>query len=240
MVRRRRHEVDEDAEVRQVEMHVEEIRRGDRAAEGYEPINLGTSRGEIAMRLYAVPEGQETVGGVICVGGAGGGWDSPVKGGLYPWLAKELPQRGVAVLRVRFRDSHDLEEATLDVLAGVEVLASEGVERVGVVGHSFGGAVVIGAAASDKRVVACATLASQSFGAEPAAGLGPRCALLLLHGAVDTVLPPWCSEHIHRIASEPKDLRIHPHANHGLDEWEHELPELLRDWLLARLPGEPT
>ncbi|MBV9468028.1 MAG: hypothetical protein JOZ57_02140, partial [Abitibacteriaceae bacterium] len=82
--------------------------------EGYCPLRIVTNRGEVQGRHYRV---EDAKCGVIFVGGAGGGWDSPACG-LYPRLCKELAGKGVASLRVRFRDPHQLGEATLDVLAG--------------------------------------------------------------------------------------------------------------------------
>src|SRR5437868_2510401 len=74
------------------------------------------------------------------------GWDTPAHG-LYPRLCRELRPLGLASLRVRFRDPTCLPAAVLDVLAAAAFLAGEGVTAVGLVGHSFGGAVVIRAAA---------------------------------------------------------------------------------------------
>jgi dienelactone hydrolase len=62
-----------------------------------------------------------------------------------------------------------------DVLLGLAWLAGEGRRRVVLVGHSFGGAVVVtaGAAAGD-AVVAVAALSSQTRGTEAAASLSPK------------------------------------------------------------------
>jgi hypothetical protein len=48
---------------------------------------------------------------------------------------------------VRFRHPTRLEESILDVLAGINYLQSEGMKVIALTGHSFGGAVVIQAAA---------------------------------------------------------------------------------------------
>jgi pimeloyl-ACP methyl ester carboxylesterase len=106
---------------------------------------------------------------------------------------------------------------------------------MGFVGHSFGGAVVIRAAAAAERVRAVVTLATQSYGAGLAAELGPRCALLLIHGTRDTVLPSDASRLVFDLAEEPKRLVILPGAGHGLDEAAPEVERLVRDWLQARL-----
>lgn len=224
-----------------VEMAVREVRVGDPVEEGadgraYTPVFVATSRGEIAMRYY--PAAGATAGataGAIFVGGAGGGWDTPVCGRLYPGLCHRLPTDGVTCLRVRFRRPADLPESTLDVLAGVAFLRSEGVRHVGLVGHSFGGAVVIQAAAASDAARTCVALSTQGYGTDPAAELAPRCSLLLAHGTADEVLHHRCSEHVYKIAGQPKKLILKAGARHGLDEWADELPAIVRGWLRAEL-----
>lgn len=222
------------------ELAVRGISRGRRdEREGYEPITLQTNRGGIEMRYYAragdEDDAEAPTAGVIFVGGAGGGFDTPVRGWLYPRLSGELRDDGLAALRVRYRRANDLPECVLDVLAGIAFLESEGVRRIGLVGHSFGGAVVIQAAAQSELVKACVPMSTQTYGVEPARELGPRCSLLLVHGESDEVLPPRCSQYVYMIASEPKKLVLHPEARHGLDEWSEELPGILRAWLRREL-----
>jgi pimeloyl-ACP methyl ester carboxylesterase len=126
----------------------------------------------------------------------------------------------------------------LDVLAGISFLEAEGITSVALVGHSFGGAVAINAAAISPIVRTCIPMSTQTFGAEPAWRLGPRCSLLLAHGTADEILPPSCSEYVFRIAKEPKELLLKEGARHGLDEWADELPGILRDWITRHLPRE--
>jgi pimeloyl-ACP methyl ester carboxylesterase len=127
-----------------------------------------------------------------------------------------------------------LRESALDVLAGITFLEDEGVDAVGLVGHSFGGAVVIQAAANHARVRTIVTLGTQSHGTEPVADLGPRCSLLLVHGTLDRVLPASCSRDVYALAREPRQLRLLP-AGHALDEVADDVFELVRDWLLLKL-----
>ncbi len=198
---------------------------------GYQPVTLSMGRGEVKCRLYAAPAAER---GVVWVGGIGGGWDTPARN-LYPRLATELTGEDVASLRVRFRDSRDLNEAVFDVMAGLKYLETLGIRRFGVVGHSFGGAVVIRAAAAVTEVKAVVTLASQGYGAGPAASLGPRAALLSIHGKDDEVLVPESSEYIQKVAREPKRLVIFSGARHGLDEVADRVHRETRDWLLRHL-----
>ena len=77
-----------------------------------------------------------------------------------------------------------------DVLAGAKFLHSEGKVALGLVGHSFGGAVVIQAGTVLDWVKTVVTLATQSFGAEAVADLAAHASILLIHGADDQTLSP--------------------------------------------------
>lgn len=199
---------------------------------GFHPITLETSRGPLKTRFYPVPEGTDRV--VVTVGGVGGGWDTPAHG-LYPRLGRELPEAGIGLLRVCFRNPTLLEEAILDVLGAIAFLEAEGVTQVGLVGHSFGGAVVIQAAAASALVKTVVTLATQGYGSDPVSDLGPRCSILLLHGTGDRVLSPVCSQHAFDQAQEPKELTLYEGAGHGLDEAAEEVHRRVHDWLVRRL-----
>jgi hypothetical protein len=203
--------------------------------DGFVPLRMMTSRGEIAGRHYAVPGAREAA---VWVGGAGGGWDTPAHG-LYPRLCDDLRGQGIASLRLRFRRPNDLSESVVDVLAGVAFLQSEGIEAVALVGHSFGGAVVIRAAARAPAVRTVVTLATQGYGTDPVERLGSRCSILLVHGAADKVLPAACSENVFRRAKEPKRMHLLPGVNHGLDEAADEVGRMVREWVLeqVRRPG---
>lgn len=196
---------------------------------------IRTARGDVASRLYQSPGATVAT---IFVGGVGGGFDSPANG-LYVRIARRLSVGGISSLRVRYRHPTILEEAAHDVLAGIESLSGRGISRVGLVGHSFGGAVVILAGASSPVVETVVALSSQSYGTEEAPNLAPR-PLLLVHGAEDRVLPPACSVYIYELARLPKELRLIPNAGHGLDEGADEVFSLTSDWLIEHLAGDPA
>lgn len=210
---------------------------------GFQPLTFDTPRGAVAARWYPGPDTPrpDVTAGFVCVGGVGGGFDTPARN-LYPTLCESLAPRGIAGLRVRFRHATDLAEATHDVLTGVEFLQNHGIGRVGLVGHSFGGAVVLRAAAEAAAVRAVVGLAAQSYGAEPARTLGDRCAVLLIHGTADTILPDRCSEQIARMLTGPSRLVLAQGAGHGLDEVAADVRALAADWLIAHLAadGAPT
>ncbi|HSV14289.1 MAG TPA: hypothetical protein VLI90_08515, partial [Tepidisphaeraceae bacterium] len=149
----------------QFHMHITDVHRGERIAEGFEPITQDTTRGPVEMRYYPVAGARRAA---IFVGGTGGGFDTPVKGWLYPRLCTELQGDGIAGLRVRYRYASELEECVLDVLAGISFLEADHVTSIALVGHSFGGAVVIQAAALSPSVRTCVALSTQTFGAAPA------------------------------------------------------------------------
>lgn len=197
---------------------------------GYQPIRLETNRRDIDFRYYPV---SGTQCGVIWVGGVGGGWDTPANG-LYPRLCQELRGEAIASLRIRYRYPTILEEAVLDVFAGISYLESEGIKTIALTGHSFGGAVVIQAAAT-AQVRTVVTLATQSYGAMPVSQLSSECSILLLHGTGDQVLIPACSEYVYQIAHEPKRLILYEGAAHCLDEVAEEVYQVVRDWIVEQL-----
>src|SRR5687768_3444189 len=144
--------------------------------EGYQPVSVQTTRGVVNCRYF--PVSGATVGAVF-VGGAGGGWDSPAHG-LYDRLCVSLPAAGIAALRVRYRKPNQLPECTLDVLAGLVFLETQGINAAAVTGHSFGGAVVIGAAAASPLVRTVLPLSTQTYGVDPITELAEDCSILLI------------------------------------------------------------
>ncbi|HEV2132568.1 MAG TPA: alpha/beta hydrolase, partial [Longimicrobiaceae bacterium] len=107
---------------------------------------------------------------------------------------------------------------------------TRGRRRIVLVGHSFGGAVVITAGAPSEEVIAVAAMSSQLSGTELADQLSPR-PLLLVHGTADEVLPDRCSREIYRPAKEPKRLLLYPECRHGLDQCRQELDRDLLAWI---------
>ena len=197
----------------------------------YREIAVPSARGPVQCRWYAP---HVNGAAVLWVGGIGGGWDTPARL-LYPRLADRLQQDGIGSLRIRFRNPTDLEEAVHDVSTGLDYLLQEGVERIGLVGHSFGGAVVSEAAATTPHSRAVVTLATQSYGTDRVGELNSDCALLLIHGTRDSVLAPANSQYVHRLAHEPKRLQLYRGAAHGLDEAAEEVEGLVHAWLVTHL-----
>jgi alpha/beta superfamily hydrolase len=205
-------------------------------APGQQRLRLVTEAGAIDCRLQAAETGDAAV---LWVFGAGGGLGGPA-GGLYTRLGQRLRPRGITSLELAYRHPGRLQDCVQDVLLGLDWLGSEGRRRVVLVGHSFGGAVVITAGAATEVVIAVAALSSQTRGTEAVAELAPR-PLLVAHGTADEVLPDSCAKDIHRRAREPKDLILYPGCRHGLDQCREALDRDLLGWLervLGLAPGQ--
>ncbi|GJG88302.1 hypothetical protein tb265_34830 [Gemmatimonadetes bacterium T265] len=192
-----------------------------------ESVELMTDGGAIACRLHDAPTGGDAA--VLWAFGAGGGFHGPA-GGLYDRLADQIAPDGVASLQVAYRRPAELVPCVLDVLVAIDYVARRGRTRVVLVGHSFGGAVVITTGAVSAAVIAVAALSSQTAGTAAVDQIAPR-PLFLAHGTADEVLPDRCSRDIHARAAEPKRLILYPGCRHGLDACRDALDADLLAWL---------
>jgi len=189
--------------------------------------------------MWHEPEGGAARGAILCVGGFDGGFDGPAED-IYGDLAEALPKQGIGVLRLDFRvktSPGPIDEGTLDVLAGIDWLIEQGCERVALVGHSYGGAIVIRAAYRSEAVAGTCALSTQTMGIEPSEvrALAPRL-LLLIHGGADWRLPPRLSEWVYSLAGEGRELHILDGATHSLRQRRDDLWVLLLDWIDRVLP----
>lgn len=192
-------------------------------------LTIETTRGELRGLLDAA-EGE--TGAVIFVDGAMGGPHEVLGPGerVFETLARTLVPKGVTSLRLHYRHAGELEDSVLDILAGCSVLQGIGADKIALVGHSFGGAVVIKAGELAPIVVAVASLSPQLFGSRQVEKLGKP--LLLIHGDHDTVLPHAASEDISERARDPKRLVLLEGAGHSLRERPTELFDELEPYLL--------
>jgi dienelactone hydrolase len=202
------------------------------AEDSRQTVEISTSRGTVRGVLYPV-EGARAA--MVMVGGAGGDTTGPA--GIYDELAIHLQTRGAEALRLEYRTPNQLDECVYDLLAGIEALGQRGVERVVLVGWSFGGAVVISAGAANDAVVGVATVASQTYGAEAVRELSPEKSLLLIHGTADRVLPYELSERLYAQAGEPKELVLYLDDGHGVERHRSEMLEKLHEWSRNLLLG---
>jgi hypothetical protein len=193
-----------------------------------------TSRGDIPAILHPA-EGSRL--GVVWVCGARGGFGGPASG-AYARVAETLRLQGITSLRLSYRQPNVFPECLLDLLAGVALLKGTGYAPVVLVGHSFGGAVVIAAGAASTHVRGVVSLSPQTYGASMAGELSPR-SLLVVHGKADTRLPYSCGTQIYRWARQPKEIVLYEGAEHRLEERREELEALLERWVTATLRAPP-
>lgn len=198
--------------------------------EAGEGLVIRTTRGDIRAILHAAPD---TKRAVIWVCGARGGFGGPGSG-IYAELSEEFAGNGITSLRMDYRYPNEIQECALDLLAGINFLRAMEYGPVVVVGHSFGGAVVIAAGAFSDHVAGVVSLSPQTYGSQGAGMLSPT-PLLVVHGKADTRLPFSCAVAIHDWAKDPRDLVLYEGAEHRLDECRDELMDLLRSWIPEKL-----
>nr|MCS5657206.1 alpha/beta hydrolase [Dehalococcoidia bacterium] len=187
-------------------------------------------RGDIPIIVHRAKDSKL---GVVWVCGARGGFGGPGPG-TYMKLAEQFTEQGITSLRLDYRDPNNLPECVLDLMAGVAFFKGQGFEPVVIVGHSFGGAVVIAGGAVSSHVKGVVCLSSQTYGSDAVGQLTPK-PLLLVHGKSDTRLPFSCSQQIYDRALEPKQLVLYDGAEHRLEECRDDLEQLLSDWIPATL-----
>jgi len=167
--------------------------------------------------------------------GAGGGLDGPAS--IYKDMGPDLLDKNISSLRLDYREHNNLADCVLDTLIGIEFMKGQGMEKSGIVGWSFGGAVAILAGIESDVVRAVATVASQSYGTGTVGNLSPK-ALLLLHGTGDHTLPPACSQDIYRRAKDPKEIVLYEGANHGIDQRRGEMLHKIEEFMVRYLGEE--
>ena len=214
-----------------VPMEIQEVLRGPpHEGDLGEGLEFRTSRGNFRGILHGAADSHH---GVVWVCGARGGFGGPGPG-TYARLAEKFREQGITSLRLDYRSPGDLGECALDLLAGIAFFKGTGHDPVVIVGHSFGGAVVIAAGAGSSHVKGVVSLSPQTYGADGASRLSPK-PLLVVHGKSDTRLPYSCAQQIYQQALEPKQIVLYEGAEHRLEECREELEELLSDWIPATL-----
>jgi hypothetical protein len=170
---------------------------------------------------------------VIYMHGVGGGTHGPSN--IYHPLAEDLQKSGISSLLILCRNESDMDECISDVLACSDYLYKKfNINKIGLIGWSFGGAVVVSAAAADSRVKTVVTVASQSYGTHGVVKIAPR-PILIIHGTGDKTLSYECSVDIADRAGQPKKLVLFPGADHSISQNKDEMYELIRDWFREHL-----
>jgi alpha/beta superfamily hydrolase len=209
-------------------MRILGVEPGDEVA-GARKLYLRTSRGSIPVILHTAEDASRAI---LCVCGAIGGFDGPAM--LYPRLGLIMPHSGFAVARINYRQPNEFDECVLDTLAALTFLKGTGHQRAGLIGHSFGGAVVINAGTLSPVVTTVVAVSSQLAGAHVVGELAPK-PLLLIHGTADTVLSDQCSRMLYDRAGEPRMLKLLEGADHRLNNHGDELFKLVRGWVESRV-----
>jgi pimeloyl-ACP methyl ester carboxylesterase len=182
-----------------------------------------TADGIITCLRHGLDNGEEST--ALFVGGALGGLSGPA-GGLYHRVASQT-----GGVRIHYRKPGRMDDCLLDVLLVHHLLSRRGVERVVLVGHSFGGAVAIGAGVLLGAVTAgVIALSTQVPGTEQVDRLEGT-PLLLVHGDQDAVLPDLCSSNVYERARDPKELVILPGEGHLLDGVADSLAERVETFI---------
>jgi alpha/beta superfamily hydrolase len=213
----------------ELEIEILGVEPGDEVA-GARKVAIRTTRGMIPVVVHA--GGEKAQRAVLCVCGAIGGFDGPAM--LYPRLGLELPRQGMTVARMNYRTPNDFNECLLDTLATLNFLKALGHERAALIGHSFGGAVVINAGTLHEVVTTVIAISSQLAGAHVVGELKPK-PLLLIHGTADSILPDQCSRVLYEAASDPKTLKLLDGADHRMTGRGDELLELVEGWIETRV-----
>lgn len=198
-----------------------------------EGLQFQTNRGSFDAILHPASDTQQAV---IWVCGARGGFGGPGPG-TYARMSEQFTGSGITSLRLDYRFANDVFECALDLLAGVSYLKGTGHQPVVVVGHSFGGAVVIAAGANSSHIKGVVALSPQTYGAGMAGKVSPR-KLLLVHGKADTRLSYNCAQQIYDMAKEPKELVLYEGAEHRLEECRDDLEDLLGRWIPETLAAD--
>jgi alpha/beta superfamily hydrolase len=211
----------------ELQMRILGVDPGDEVA-GARKLFLHTTRGDIPVIVHLA---ENATRAILCVCGAVGGFDGPAM--LYPRLGLVMPPTGFSVARMNYRQLNDFDECVLDALATLSFLKGIGHQQIALIGHSFGGAVVINAGTLSPLVTTVVAVSSQLAGAHVVGELVPK-PLLLIHGKADTILRDECSRMLYERAGEPKMLKLFEGADHRLSNCGDELFTLIRDWIESR------
>ncbi|CAE7023363.1 hypothetical protein CFE70_003284 [Pyrenophora teres f. teres 0-1] len=193
--------------------------------------------GSVAGFLHLPPTTSATPASktaAILLSGAGGGVVGPAS--IYLSLADKLAslKQPVPVLRLDYRYPARTKHCVRDVLAAMKELEDAyQVKNFVLVGWSFGGAPVFTVGGEDKRVVGCATVASQTAETKGIQTLAPR-PLLLLHGTGDGTLSPWCSEKLYDMygTKGDRELKLFNGDDHALTRNALEAEQLIGGFIL--------
>jgi hypothetical protein len=208
--------------------HVLAVQESD-LAEELSLIEVFTVEGTICCLRHGGP-GDGGSGVALFLGGALGGLSGPA-GGLYARVAART-----GGIRLHYRAPGELGACVADAVLVADLLVRRGADRVVLVGHSFGGAVAVGAGvALGERCAGVVTLATQAPGCERVDELVAP--LLLFHGDADAILPDLSSTLVAGLAGGPVELVLLPGEDHLLSGAADLLDERVGGFVADALAG---
>jgi dienelactone hydrolase len=150
-------------------------------------------------------------------------------------LASLPSHQAMLVLRLDYRYPARNKYCVPDVLAAMDYLQRTfQIQRVVLVGWSFGGAPAFTVGGMDDRVAGVATVASQTAETEGISQMGPNKPVLLLHGTGDRTLSPQCSKRLQDMYGSRGEctLKLFAGDDHGLTRNAEEAEEVLCRFIL--------
>jgi len=184
-----------------------------------------TTRGDLTATLM-MTKGMRR--GVVLLGDAGGSPDGPDS--LLSELADELFGRGIASVRLAYRNPGNCVECVIDSLLAVQHLDDESVRDVAMIGWAYGGAVAIAAGSIAGNVLGVAALSTSD--------VGDRCLrrmwtkpLLLIQGGRGDKSPVSLACGIREHAGDLCSIITYPDAGHTLAEVHTQVVADVSLWL---------
>jgi pimeloyl-ACP methyl ester carboxylesterase len=167
------------------------------------------------------------------LGGALGGL-SAGGGNAFGRLAKDF-----GGVRIHYRLASRLDECLIDVMMVNHHLSKRyGLERVALMGHSFGGGVApAGGVLLGPHCAGVVAVAGQRVGTELIERLEGK-PVLLIHGANDSHIPYQSAHQVYQRAKEPKEMWLIPGGDHVLADKGDEIYERLAAFI--RQVSEPS
>ena len=155
---------------------------------------------------------------------------------MYLSIAEKLASmnKGIPVMRLDYRHPARNKYCVADVQAAMKYLENGfALSRFVLVGWSFGGAPVFTLGGRDKRVVGCATVASQTAETDGITNVSPR-PVLLMHGTGDRTLRYSCSQRLYNQygASGERELKVFEGDDHALTRNSREAEVRLCDFIM--------
>ncbi len=110
-----------------------------------------------------------------------------------------------------------------------------GVQNIGLVGHSFGGAAVIRAAAASSYISTVVSLSPQTFGTDAVDSFREKQSILFINGTNDTYENVKPAQALYEYSHEFKKILLYKGANHNLDEAAPEIFRTVKEWLHTKV-----